>query len=173
MPRWPKEEPKVKDPDKNYSVTRFYAHKGRQFEDGAAFRKAVVEYFKECESLEEPPTMNGLCLSLGTTRMSMMRWRNGRPDLEPEIELAKAIVEYYLEKQLLTNGKLVAGTIFNLVNNFGWKNVRIVEEDISFRAKKATEYDPNDAESIRRAYEETFGMGQTVGVQPEGSTARN
>jgi hypothetical protein len=165
-------EPEPRNPDLDYSVERFYKRRDVKFRNGDEFKAAAIRYFKECEALGEPMSMNGLCLSIGTTRGSFWRWRRGREDLEPEIEFAKAIVEYGLEKRLITE-KHVVGMIFNLVNNFGWQNVRIVEENVSIKSKRAVDYDPEDAESIRRAYEETFGVGQITPNLAESSTTRN
>lgn len=82
----------------------------------------VVEYIK-------PPTVGGLCLYLGIDRNT---WQNyADPKLHPELAevtaYAKMRMEAYLEEQLLTREKNVQGLIFNLQNNYGWREKREVE----------------------------------------------
>ena len=82
----------------------------------------VTEYIR-------PPTVSGLCLHLGVDRST---WQNyADPRLHPELAeitaYAKVRMETYLEEQLLTREKNVQGLIFNLQNNYGWKEKREVE----------------------------------------------
>jgi len=76
-----------------------------------------------------PPTISGLCLFLGIDRST---WQNyGDTESEPKkaavVRSARARIEAYLEEQLLTREKSVQGIIFNLQNNYGWKNKTEVE----------------------------------------------
>ena len=100
--------------------------------------KAVEGYFAsisrdEREAWEaeykRPPTVSGLCLYLGIDRST---WRNyADPRLHPEFRevaaYARMRMEAYLEEQLLTREKNVQGLIFNLQNNYGWREKREVE----------------------------------------------
>lgn len=78
---------------------------------------------------KRPPTVSGLCLYLGIDRST---WQNyADPKLHPELQeitaYAKMRMEAYLEEQLLTREKNVQGLIFNLQNNYGWREKREVE----------------------------------------------
>lgn len=84
-----------------------------------------------------PPTISGLCLSLGIDRST---WQNyGNREEEPNkarvVMAARARMEAYLEEQLLTREKSVQGIIFNLQNNYGWKNK--VEMEIGEETRKS------------------------------------
>lgn len=118
-----------------------------------AFEEAVAAYFKSISGMREarngigqpilndagapimvrvyavPPTISGLCLFLDIDRST---WQNyGDAESEPKkatvVRSARARIEAYLEEQLLTREKSVQGIIFNLQNNYGWKNKTEVE----------------------------------------------
>lgn len=117
------------------------------------FEEAVEQYFKSISGMRQarnglgqpilndegepimvrvyavPPTISGLCLFLGIDRST---WQNyGDTENEPKkakaVMAARAKIEAYLEEQLLTREKSVQGIIFNLQNNYGWKNKTEVE----------------------------------------------
>lgn len=117
------------------------------------FEEAVEQYFKSISGMRQarnglgqpilndegepimvrvyavPPTISGLCLFLGIDRST---WQNyGDAENEPKkakvVMAARARIEAYLEEQLLTREKSVQGIIFNLQNNYGWKNKTEVE----------------------------------------------
>lgn len=86
---------------------------------------------------KRPPTVSGLCLYLGIDRST---WQNyADPKLHPEFQeitaYAKTRMEAFLEEQLLTREKNVQGLIFNLQNNYGWREKREVE--LGGEARKA------------------------------------
>lgn len=65
------------------------------------------------------PTMSGLAIALGMDRRSLVNYKN-KEEFFPTIKKARAKVEQALEKHLYSNS--VAGVIFNLKNNFEWKD---------------------------------------------------
>ncbi len=71
-----------------------------------------------------PPSVSGLCLYLGIDRST---WQNYREDWPEVTEEARARIEAYLEGELLTREKSVQGIIFNLQNNYGWRQKQEVE----------------------------------------------
>lgn len=78
---------------------------------------------------KRPPTVSGLCLYLGIDRST---WQNyADPKLHPEFReitaYARMRMEAYLEEQLLVREKNVQGLIFNLQNNYGWREKRELE----------------------------------------------
>ena len=82
----------------------------------------VMEYVR-------PPTVSGLCLYLGIDRSTWQNYadRALHPELQEITAYAKLRLETYLEEQLLTREKNVQGLIFNLQNNYGWREKREVE----------------------------------------------
>lgn len=71
-----------------------------------------------------PPSISGMCLYLGIERSTWQNYCN--PKLHPEFQdvtaMARVRIEAYLEEELLTREKNVQGIIFNLQNNYGWRN---------------------------------------------------
>lgn len=88
-----------------------------------------------------PPSISSMCLYLGIDRST---WQNyADPELHPEFRSvtadARARIEAYLEEQLLTREKGLQGIIFNLQNNYGWKQKQEVELGKETRRTMATE----------------------------------
>ena len=81
---------------------------------------AYIINFKEGE--EErifAPTISGLALHLGVDRRTIVNYSN-KEQYFPTIKKARARIESHLEKKLYGNN--VTGLIFNLKNNFDWKD---------------------------------------------------
>ena len=80
---------------------------------------AVDAYFAEVDI----PTVTGLALALGfCDRTSLLYYENDKPEFLITIKRAKTRIEDSLEHLLLSGRGQVAGVIFNLKNNFGWKD---------------------------------------------------
>lgn len=65
------------------------------------------------------PTISGLAYFLGVDRRTLVDWST-KDMFSPTIKAARQRVEMNLERRLYGQG--VAGVIFNLKNNFGWKD---------------------------------------------------
>lgn len=65
------------------------------------------------------PTMSGLALHLGMTRQSLCNYANNEQFFDT-IKKARLRIETALEGRLWDGAPV--GTIFNLKNNFGWKD---------------------------------------------------
>lgn len=84
----------------------------------------------------KPFTITGLALHLGTNRTTLMDYESNKDKFSNTIKMAKARCEEYVERLLLnTNSKNSTGPIFNLKNNFGWKDK--VEQDINANVEYA------------------------------------
>lgn len=110
-------------------------------------KERIDNYFNKCKELDEPLTLTGLCLELGVSRQTLCNYENrvttfvGMSDEEIEeflytIKRAKLKIENYAEKQLFS-GKNPAGIIFNLKNNYGWKDVQEVNNSTVISQKSA------------------------------------
>ncbi len=125
------------------------------------FEEAVERYFRSISGMREarngigqpllndegepimarvyavPPTISGLCLFLGIDRSTWQNYCNAEeePEMARVAAQARARMEAYLEEQLLTREKSVQGIIFNLQNNYGWKNK--VEMEIGEETRKS------------------------------------
>lgn len=88
-----------------------------------------------------PPSISGLCLYLGIDRSTWQNYADARlhPEMKAVTEEARARIEVYLEEELLTRRKGVQGIIFNLQNNYGWKQKQEIELGAHTRRTMATE----------------------------------
>lgn len=89
---------------------------------------AIDAYFKECDEKGEPYLITGLCLALDCSREVLNDWdkdtgKYSKPEQAIKaIHKAKMKCQNYAEK-LLMSGKLnPTGAIFNLKNNYRWKD---------------------------------------------------
>ena len=95
--------------------------------------KAIEEYFMRCDTDELPYTVSGLALALGfDSRMSLINYcdyedEEDKPFLDT-IKRAKQKIEEYVETRLFVSG-IATGVIFNLKNNFGWKDKQEIEQN--------------------------------------------
>ena len=72
------------------------------------------------------PTVTGLALALGfTTRDSLINYENRSDEFFDTIKRAKLRVENAIEQRLFEAN--ATGSIFNLKNNFGWKDKQETE----------------------------------------------
>jgi len=92
----------------------------RQYESVSDLEEVIEAYFGRAESEGRHPTITGLCLALSLTREGLLTYQ-GRDEFADTIKRAKQFVELEVEETLMS-GKATAGAIFNLKNNFGWKD---------------------------------------------------
>lgn len=70
------------------------------------------------------PTVSGLAYLLGMTTRALVNYE-GKEEFLPTVKRAKQRIEMSLEHRLAGNN--VTGAIFNLKNNFGWKDKQETE----------------------------------------------
>lgn len=88
----------------------------------------IDKYFQECDEEKRPYTMSGLALSLGIDRVTLINY--GKTDLFfTLIKEAKDRVQAQLEENALMGKGNATFTIFNLKNNYGWKDQVEVKND--------------------------------------------
>ena len=83
-------------------------------------QQKIDKYFNECKKKQEPYTITGLCIALDICRDTLSEYMKN-DEFSDTIKKAKLKVENYLEKHLITDSS-TTGIIFNLKNNFGWKD---------------------------------------------------
>lgn len=78
-------------------------------------------YFKNCDKDHRPYTLTGLACELDTTRELLIEY--GKKDAYADtIKKAKLKIHQYAEESLWRGGGITTGVIFNLKNNWGWKD---------------------------------------------------
>lgn len=90
------------------------------YETPEEMQPVIDAYFAECDVGGKPYTMAGLTRALGFSHRQSIADYEAKPDFTDTIKKARLRVEEFLECRLY--GQSVAGVIFNLKNNFGWKD---------------------------------------------------
>jgi len=86
-------------------------------------------YFAKCEADEAVPTVNGLCIALGMTRETLLRYEEKEGFSDP-VKLVRMRLEAAWEQRLA--GPNAAGTIFWLKNQ-GWtdRSEQVIDAKVS------------------------------------------
>ena len=95
------------------------------YESAEKLQKDIDDYFKMCDKKEKPYTMSGLALTLDMSRQSLINYSKDEEFFDT-IKKARQKVETQLEENLYRLGNN-SGVIFNLKNNFDWKDKVEVE----------------------------------------------
>ena len=80
----------------------------------------LVEVTHKVKTVQQPYTITGLALALGTTRRTLLDYEESGEEFSHTIKEAKTKIEHFTEQFLF--GPSPTGTIFNLKNNYGWKD---------------------------------------------------
>lgn len=98
----------------------------RAFKSVEEVKEKINAYFNYCEEKEKPYTMSGLAYYLGIDRRTLLNYSKNE-DYFPLIKKARDKVQMQLEECLYRLGNN-SGVIFNLKNNFDWKDKMEVEK---------------------------------------------
>ena len=115
-----------------------------KYKTAKEMQEKIDQYFKECDNSNRPYTITGLALALDLDRKSIINYSE-QDEFFHTIKKAKLQVENYLEERLI-NDTSTTGIIFNLKNNYGWKdkqeniNVGVSYEDYIKRVEDEEEY---------------------------------
>ena len=99
--------------------------KGTLLKDGNGLNY-LIEVHHKVKTQQVPYTVTGLALALETNRETLINYES-RDEFFDTIKKAKLKIENYLEQNL--NSTSPTGTIFNLKNNYGWKDK--TEQDLN------------------------------------------
>ena len=94
-----------------------------------AMQKDIDKYFAECDENKKPYTISGLAYALGTNRQTLLNYEE-KDEFFDTIKKAKAKIEVVNEEQLYNKDVPTTGIIFNLRNNYGWKDKQEIEADV-------------------------------------------
>lgn len=90
-------------------------------------KKDIDNYFNNCDEQQRPYTMSGLAYALHMDRRSLVNYAN-KDEFFLTIKNARQRVEQQLEENLYRLGNN-SGIIFNLKNNFNWRDTVEVKAD--------------------------------------------
>ena len=108
-----------------------------KFKSAKELQSKIDAYFRDCDKKKKPYTITGLALALDTTRETLLDYEE-RDEFSDTIKKAKLKCQAYAEEQLFTN-RNTAGVIFNMVNNYGWKNKQDIDNNIGNKDGKPFE----------------------------------
>jgi hypothetical protein len=91
------------------------------FETKKKLQYLIDCYFERIKEENKAPTMTGLALALEIDRKTLVNYEK-RDEFFHTIKTARQRVEEYNEEKLIS-GTPATGLIFNLKNNFGWKDL--------------------------------------------------
>ncbi len=92
-------------------------------------QRDIDNYFKECDANDRPYTISGLAYALDTTRRTLLDYEEN-DEFSHTIKRAKAKIEQFVEERLFV-GSNTAGVIFNLKNNYNWKDKQEIEAEVN------------------------------------------
>ena len=90
------------------------------YEEANDMQKIIDAYFNMCDEKDKPYTISGLAYALNMTRQSILNYSKDAEFFDT-IKKAKLRIEQQLEENLYRLGNN-SGIIFNLKNNYGWKD---------------------------------------------------
>ena len=93
---------------------------------------AIDAYYADCEAKEIPLTVSGLAYAIDMTTECLRNYGT-KDEYSVTVKRAKQKVETSIEAGIL-KGYNAAGGIFNLKNNFGWKDKS--EQDLTVKVPK-------------------------------------
>lgn len=93
----------------------------KAFKSVKEVEEKINAYFNYCEEKEKPYTMSGLAYYLGISRQTLVNYSN-QDQFFDTIKKARDRVQMQLEENALSNKANPTFTIFNLKNNFDWKD---------------------------------------------------
>jgi len=104
----------------------------KKYDSPEKMQEDIDKYFKECRENDRPYTMTGLAIALDMDRKTLLNYRKeeGYEPFFHTVKSARDKVERFLEEKLLTDNA-VTGVIFNLKNNFDWKDKQEIDANVS------------------------------------------
>ena len=101
-----------------------------KFNSAVEMQTAINEYFAKCDAEDRPYTVSGLAVALDTNRQTLINYE-GKDEFVDTIKNAKAKIEAYNEEMLYNKNIPTVGVIFNLKNNYGWKDKQEIEAEVN------------------------------------------
>ena len=101
-----------------------------KFNSVEEMQKAIDEYFNYCDENKKPYTVSGLAYALDTNRQTLLDYQ-GKEEFTDTIKRAKNKIERFNEELLYSKDVPTVGVIFNLKNNYDWKDKQEIEADVN------------------------------------------
>lgn len=134
-----------------------------KFKSSKDLTERATKYFKQClRKKNEPITITGLCIALGTFRDVLLDYGNGLydktdPEFSRTVKALKQICENYAERMLFIKGN-PAGPIFAL-KNYRWTDTQQVETKKTFELTGLEDLNDEELDQFIKAVENRAGKG--------------
>lgn len=102
----------------------------KKFNSVEEMEQAIEEYFDYCDENNKPYTISGLAYALDTNRQTLLDYQE-QDKFSDTIKRAKARIERFNEELLFSKDVPTVGVIFNLKNNYNWKDKQEIEADVN------------------------------------------
>lgn len=106
------------------------AGRPKKFNSVEELEQAIEEYFNYCDDYNKPYTISGLAYALDTNRQTLLDYQE-QDEFSDTIKRAKARIERFNEELLFSKDVPTVGVIFNLKNNYNWKDKQEIEADVN------------------------------------------
>ena len=101
---------------------RYITGQPRLFNSPEDIQPLIEDYFKQCDTNKRPYTVAGLAHHIGfSSRQSLFDYEKF-PEFADTLKRAKFRIEAQRNEQLIAGQGNVVGMIFDLKNNFDWKD---------------------------------------------------
>lgn len=97
-------------------------------------QRDIDKYFAECDEKGKPYTVSGLAYALGTNRQTIINYES-KEEFFDTVKRAKEKIELFNEEMLYSKDVSTTGVIFNLKNNYGWKDKQEIEAEVNSEVK--------------------------------------
>ncbi len=102
----------------------------RKFKNKKEMQKKIDTYFDECRKEKRPITFTGLAYSIGLSRQGLLNYSK-KEEFFDTIKKARDYVEMTLEERLIGTSGTATGIIFNLKNNYDWKDKQDINANVN------------------------------------------
>ena len=107
---------------------------------------------KKIKVMIKIPTVTGLAVALKTSRQTLINYESNENFFDT-IKVAKSYIESLIEQWALMNELNPTSAIFNLKNNFDWKDKSEVDNNINWKLEVNSTKDLTTEELLRLASE--------------------
>lgn len=101
-----------------------------KFKTVRELQEAIDKYFDYCDEEGKPYTISGLAYALDTNRQTLLNYQE-KEEFVDTIKKAKSKIESFNEELLYSKDVPTVGVIFNLKNNYDWKDKQEIEADVN------------------------------------------
>ena len=101
-----------------------------KFKTKEEMQEKIDKYFGECKKEKRPITFTGLAYSIGLSRQGLLEYK-AKDEFSDTVKKAREYVEMTLEERLIGTSGIATGIIFNLKNNYNWKDKQEVDANIN------------------------------------------